>query len=38
MNQQAPEIYLFDALKGAQKTSLAVPILGAGILQFVDPR
>ena len=35
---QGPEIYLFDALTGAQKTSLAAPILGAGILQFVDPR
>jgi len=33
-----PEIYLFDALTGAKKTSLAAPILGAGILQFVDLR
>ena len=35
---EGPEIYLFDAFTGAKKTSLAAPILGAGILQFVDPR
>ena len=35
---EGPEIYLFDALTGIQKQSLAAPILGAGILQFVDVR
>jgi methylamine dehydrogenase heavy chain len=35
---EGPEIYLFDALTGTQKQSLAAPILGAGILQFVDVR
>ena len=35
---EGPEIYLFDALTGVQKNSLTAPILGAGILQFVDAR
>lgn len=35
---EGPEIYLFDALDGSVKESLTAPILGAGILQFVDAR
>ena len=35
---EGPEIYVFDALTGVQKNSLTAPILGAGILQFVDAR
>ena len=35
---EGSEIYLFDALTGIRKQSLAAPILGAGILQFVDVR
>ena len=35
---EGPEIYLFDALDGTPKDSLSAPILGAGVLQFVDVR
>jgi hypothetical protein len=35
---EGPEIYIFDALNGTAKDSLTAPILGAGILQFVDVR
>ena len=35
---EGPEIYVYDALTGVQKNSLTAPILGAGILQFVDAR
>jgi methylamine dehydrogenase heavy chain len=35
---EGPEIYLFDALDGTPKDSLSAPILGAGVLQFVDLR
>ena len=31
-----PEIYIFDALSGAARDSLEAPLLGAGILQFVQ--